>query len=379
MWNFFERLFKRQEGSKEFWQDPDLKVGWLDPENNLWTVPVIDVRPVTLSLLSATTNPNFAANAVSFGGDDGTSFIGIAPPVSRTVPAGLRFRIDKILADGQLFIPNKMEQKWALYYHQGQIICIRSWRRQVQAVADVHVDSEYATITAIHGTFLEEGEEPEFTVRVLDFLLRSHALNLVYPAPLPEGIEKNLPGAARWCYSVFGNLAQVATPHVLSDDPPDLPLRTNSMLHLAVAEGDVDAFTGCLNRGVPIDLLCNRGLSPLHWSVVGEDMKMTRLLLDRGSPVDVRSMEGATPLMNAVQAGSADKATLLLDHAADTNATDNRGFTPLHRAAELGHKELVELLLKRGASPNPVAEGHTPQSLAEAGEHSAIIKLLDTG
>ena len=190
-----------------------------------------------------TTEPEFAANAVSFEDDDGTSFIGVDPPVSRTVRASLRSRIDTILADGQLFTPRKMEQKWALYHH-GQINCIRSWIRQGQALADVHVDNEYATITAIHGTFIGEDEEPAFTVRVLDYLLRSHAVHMVYPAPLLVGMEKDRQEAARWCYSVLGNLAQIATPHVLTDDPPDRPLRTNSMLHLAVAEGMSMQLTG---------------------------------------------------------------------------------------------------------------------------------------
>ena len=39
----------------------------------------------------------------------------------------------------------------------------------------------------------------------MDFLLRSHALGMVYPAPLE---------AAMWCFKMFGNLALCAThPH----------------------------------------------------------------------------------------------------------------------------------------------------------------------
>jgi ankyrin repeat protein len=80
--------------------------------------------------------------------------------------------------------------------------------------------------------------------------------------------------------------------------------------------------------------------------------------------------------MNAVQGRSIEMVTLLLDRGADPNAADNRGFTALHRAAELGDLRIAELLLNRGAYPQAEAEGHTPQSLAQLRNHSAITKLL---
>lgn len=351
-------------------------VHWVDAADNPWRVRVLDVRPVTQTMMSTSTDRQCASNAVSFAHDDGTSFIGQEPPVTRVVKADLRFPIDRFLADGVLFIPREMEHKWALFYHRGQIICVRSWLRQVSAVARVETHPDHVEIVAVNGTFTGEDEEPQFTVRVLDYLLRSHALDTVYPAPLPVGLEMDPGRAAMWCMSSFGDRVQFATPLQILRRDPDKPLQTVSLLHIAAARGDTAGIEASVAAGVPLDLLAPDGLAPLHWALVRDELSGAALLLDLGSPVDVRSVEGATPLMNAVQAGSTGRVLFLLDRGADVNARDHRGFTALHRAAEMGQLGLVGLLLSRGASPNPEAQGQTPRSLAEASGEDAIVTVL---
>src|SRR5690348_16868479 len=96
-------------------------VSWIDGDSNPWGVPILDVRPVTGSMRSASKDPNCASNAISFTRDDGTGFIGVSPPVSRSTPAQFRYKIDRYLAPGALFIPSVMEHKWAIYFHGGKI------------------------------------------------------------------------------------------------------------------------------------------------------------------------------------------------------------------------------------------------------------------
>jgi hypothetical protein len=372
-WDRIRRLFGR-EGENAH-QIP--QVTWIEAADNPWGVRVLDVRPVTLTMLSTSADPQCASNAVSFGQDDGRSFIGESPPARRIVEASLRFPIDRILADGVLFVPSEMGHKWALFYHRGEVICVRSWLRKVQVVAEVGQRHDHVEITRVCGMFGAETEEPEFTIRVLDYLLRSHALDTVYPAPLPTGLESDPQAAAMWCMSMFGNRALIATPHRFERHDPDRPLRTHSLLHIAVARGHLAAIEEFLAAGVPIDLLAGDGLAPLHWALALDDPAVMTLLLDRGSPVDVRSAEGATPLMNAVQSASMEKVCFLLDHGADVNAHDQRSFTALHRAAEMGLLDVTQVLLDHGAAPNPDSEGHTPRSLAEGQKRGDIVAILN--
>jgi len=340
-WEKLKRAFGRQEdGGKPA---PDIR--WVEAADNPWGVRLLDVRPVTLTMLSTSGDPQCASNAVSFGQEDGTTFIGEAPPVARVVEANLRFPIDRLLADGVLFAPREMEHKWALFFHRGEIICVRSWLRRVHAVARVEQRQDHLAITQVRGTFGAEDEEPALTTRTLDYLLRSHALDTAYPAPIPAGMENDPKAAAMWCMSMFGNRASFATPHRFDRRDPERPLRSQSLLHIAVARGDARAIDDSLAAGMPIDLLAGDGLAPLHWAVGCDDVGIAALLVDRGSPVDVRSSKGATPLMNAVQSASVEKARLLID---------------------------------RGALPNPEAEGHTPRSLAEKRGHRDVVAVLES-
>ncbi len=352
------------------------RVKWIEAADNPWGVRVLDVRPVTQTAQLVSTDRQCAENAVSFSRDDGTSFIGEEPPVARTVEADLRYPVDRLLADGVLYVPYDMDNLRALFFHNGQIIVVDSWTRKVQALARVEAQQDQILVTAVHGVFTAEDEDPQFTVRVLDYLLRSHALGVAFPAPLPAAKEKNPDEAANWCMSAFGNLAHYATPHRIAWENPARPLRTLSMLHIATARGDIPGIEARLEAGVPIDIRTKDGQAPLHWSLVVEGTAVMRHLIGRGSPVDLRTDAGVTPLMDAARMGSADKASLLLDHGADVNACDRLGYTALHRCAEAGHLDVAKLLLRSGASASVEAEGHTPRSLAEARGHTELATAL---
>jgi hypothetical protein len=351
-------------------------IAWVPPGNNQWKIPVLDVRPVTQTMLSTTRNQECAKNSMSYGRDDGTGFANDTPGIQRTIPVDLAYRIDRVLVPGALFIPAAMEHKWAIYYHGARILFVRSWMRKVVAAAQVECNNGVARLVSVMGTFAGDDEAEEFTIRTTDYLLRTHALGLMFPAPLPPGFELEPKTAAVWCMNVFGKMASYATPQRLAAEIPDKPLRTYSLLHIAVAQGDAQAVGLHLQSGFPVDLLAGDGLAPLHWAFAQKSTAMADFLIQHGSPVDVRSAEGATPLMTEVQAGKIENTKFLLDRGADANAVDLRGFSSLHRAAELGHVELTLLLLKRGAHPDVMARGQTPMSLAEKRGHGEIVKLL---
>jgi hypothetical protein len=168
-----------------------LELKWIEAASNSLGVRLLDVRPITQNMLSSSANPLCASNAMSFGQDDGTSFVGQELASRRITETSLRFPVDRTLADGVLYVPSEMEHKWALFFHRGEIICVRSWLRQVKLVAHVEQHRDHVEITSVDGTFQDEDEAPEFTVRALDYLLRSHALDAVYPVPLPTGMDSD--------------------------------------------------------------------------------------------------------------------------------------------------------------------------------------------
>jgi hypothetical protein len=377
MWNFFKRRNKEQDSGPEAQASKIPDIRRIEANDNAWQVNLLEVHPVTLQMHSYSQNPDCASNAVSYRQDDGTSFIGASPSSTRTLPTNLYYRIDGMLAEGALFLPQVMEHKWALYYHRGQILCIRSWLRHVEVIAEVDIDSNQARITNVRGMFLLPDEPPEFTIRVLDYLLRSHALGQVYPAPVPEEVAQDPQKAAMWCFASYGKMAVFATSASLPFEPPEAPLRTYSLLHIAAAHADLKAVNALLSQGLSIDLPDRDGQSPLHWALNAQGLDAASYFLDHGAQVDFRDPEGATPLMQMVQLSQRDKVAFLLEHGADPNAEDTRGFAALHRAAYLGNRELVQLLLDYKAVPNLEVQGQTPRSLAASHGHQAIVSLLD--
>lgn len=375
VWQRIKAFFNKQTPKNQNNDMPDLEFKWVSADENPFQVPVLDIRPVTLGMMSTTSSQEQAANALSYSKDDGRGFLQEVPN-QPLVDMDLRFPIDGTLANGSLFLPQQMEHKWAIYYHDHKILFIRSWLRVVQAVAETKIEGNELVITGLRGWFLAENEDAAYAQRVLDFLMRSHAFGQIFPAPLEPGMEQHPLTAAHFCMNLFGSLAPYATHHPITYS--ELPiLRSNSLLHIATAWGDHQAIKRNLDAGMPIDLLASDGTAPLHWAVVAKGTETLAFLLACGSPVDVRSEAGATPLMNAVQDDKQAAASFLIERGADVNATDKRGFTALHRAAEMGKPALVRLLLESGASATVEAEGHTPRSLAELRNEQQILKLLD--
>ena len=199
------------------------RIPWIDAADTPWGVPVLDVRAVTQNMISTSADPQCAANAISFGRDDGPAFAADEPASPRVIGALIRFRVNAPLADGALFRPRQMEHKWAIFHVQRRILFVRSWTRKLHAIAELTAHEGYVEITKIRGAFTDTEESPLFTTMMVDFILRSHALGIVYPAPLPEGLEQPLE-AAMWCFQMFGNLALCATHHIIPLTMPEPPL-----------------------------------------------------------------------------------------------------------------------------------------------------------
>jgi hypothetical protein len=176
-------------------------------------------------MLATSGDPGCAANAISYDQDDGGAFAQSEPATTRVIGALVRYRIDGPLADGALFRPQQMEHKWAIFHRQGRLLFVRSWTRKLHVVAELTAQEDHVEVARISGVFTDEEESPLFTTLALDFIVRSHALGLVYPAPLPEGMEESPMEAALWCFHMFGNRALCATHEIIRLSMPEEALR----------------------------------------------------------------------------------------------------------------------------------------------------------
>jgi hypothetical protein len=357
---------------------PDLagtEPAWLEAEANPFGIRLLDVRPITLGTLATTGDPLMAQNAVSYDGEDGSSFATQRPAIARRLDAGLRFRAPERLADGALFVPHEMEDKWALFVLSGALVLVRSWRREVVLRAELRVVGDVLHVGTAVGAVASPDESEEYTRRALDFILRTHALEGAWPAPL-IGTRDDAPRAlALQCMSLFGRNAHFASFESPMRRVPTRPLRVRSRLHLAVLSGQLDKARRAVAGGVPVSLPDRFGLSAIHY--VRDPGPMLKLLLANGARVDDPSDDGTTLLMFATQDRHASLIAELLDLGAAVDAVDARGFSALHRAAEMGDASIVRMLLACGADPDRVAkDGLSPRALAARGNEASVLSVL---
>lgn len=97
-----------------------------------------------------------------------------------------------------------------------------------------------------------------------------------------------------------------------------------------------------------------------------------------GSEASKAQVGSPQALRLAAENGDLKRLQRSLDQLTDVNARDDAGRTALMLATLHGRTEAVEFLLAHGANPNTAdAEGVTPLNAAMAGNHPAIVRLLE--
>lgn len=371
--SFFKKLFGKSKQQETNASEEELP--WIEAAENPWNLRLLDLRSISQTMISTSQDPQMATNAVSYRSEDGTTFWTQMPDKDRSITSDIVLPVDGKLAPGVLFIPERMEHKWAIYFDGEFLIFVRSWLRQVFVVAKTRQENNQLMVENILGEF-SPGETEAFTNAYLNFLLISHAIGEIVPAPLPKELESDTNNAGLWAFSNYGNMAHIGVFDERFKAAPRGRLRTHSLLHIAVARADLKEMEQQIKNGVDVNVLAGDGLAPLHWSVATENTDAMEKLIELGANLNVKTLQGATPIMNAVQSNKIAHLKILLKSGALVNETDNRGFTALHRAAEMGNLDMVTLLLANHADKSIVAENYMPLSLAEKGAHQEVIDLL---
>ncbi len=140
------------------------------------------------------------------------------------------------------------------------------------------------------------------------------------------------------------------------------PVKGQTPLMWAAAEGHSDVVAGLVEMGANVNAVSKGGFTPLLFSVTKNDLPSIRTLLKAGAKPNVTLSSGSTPLMVAISYHYTDASLALIEAGADFSVKDRTGNTTLHLAAQQGDLRLVNELLARKFDPN----ARTPKSGAPA-------------
>lgn len=163
-------------------------------------------------------------------------------------------------------------------------------------------------------------------------------------------------------------------------------------IHQAAIQGDTRLLQQLLhnNPAVVDSQMMVTDATPLHLACAEGHMDAARVLLQYHANVNARDKDGETPLhktMDFVKGSffralfgarrSVELASFLLESGVSIEARNSNGETALHKAATLGRKDLVELFLTNGADPNSRNnKGNTPLRSALRHKQQQVVELL---
>ncbi|MEX0849115.1 MAG: ankyrin repeat domain-containing protein [Candidatus Dependentiae bacterium] len=152
----------------------------------------------------------------------------------------------------------------------------------------------------------------------------------------------------------------------------------NTLLHLAIVLSFEQLSKYLVSTGIDLKAQNAKGHTALHFAAQRDLIGIIELLVkERGVPVDIASDSGVTSLHTAVHVGKLSAVKRLITLDADIHAKTSSGIVPLHIACSQGHLDIATYLLRNGANKDAIAhQGSTPLYFAVLEGHPHIVDLL---
>jgi ankyrin repeat protein/uncharacterized caspase-like protein len=142
---------------------------------------------------------------------------------------------------------------------------------------------------------------------------------------------------------------------IISEDPSRINEKDSdgdSLLHLAVREGNVDTLKFLISKGADVNIKNNYGETPLQIAAHFENAEIVIQLVSNGAEINIKDSLGVTPLHDAVYHGQVEIVKYLISQGAEININDIRNKIPLHYAVMDDNIEISKYLITKGADVN---------------------------
>lgn len=184
---------------------------WLHADENPFGVETLDCTPVTQEYVSTSGDPSIAESYARLRTSTGEEYRGIQPKEAVRIDCNLVYpHEDQEHQEGAVFKSEQMEDKWDIYHYDRRFFFVRSWTGQLVYVAELSFQQDRVGVFSIlrQGAF-EESEG--HTIRVVDYLIKSHIYRIPAPHPLPADLDRDPQSLALYSLQMYGRRCQFGT------------------------------------------------------------------------------------------------------------------------------------------------------------------------
>jgi hypothetical protein len=183
------------------------QLAWLGPDQNPFGMRVLDCRPFSTTMLSATKDPSIAARFSRLRGASGEEHRGRHPEDAVVARRDLAYPFNGESRDGPLFVARQMEDKWDIYRYDGHLYFARSWTGELVFRAAIEFKEKEAVISEVEASRAKVMDDPGLVVRMVDFLMKTHLYRWEAPHPFPPGFPEDKKTLALYSFSEYGRWA----------------------------------------------------------------------------------------------------------------------------------------------------------------------------
>lgn len=154
-------------------------------------------------MISTTSDERIATSFTALRASLGQEYVGTLPQDAVEIESRLVYPLKGAIADGALFKAQQMEDKWDLYLYGDRLYFVRSWTGALTYVAGFVITSDHLIIERLWAS-REQAGDPQYVLRQLDYLVKSHALGRRLPHPLPDHLERDTQAIGLFSFGQYG-------------------------------------------------------------------------------------------------------------------------------------------------------------------------------
>ena len=183
------------------------QLAWLEADQNPFGLRVLDCRPFSTTMISATKDAAIAARFNQLRSSRGEEHRGQHPEDAILAHCDLSYPFNGESRDGPLFTAGQMEDKWDIHLYDSQLYFARSWTGEMVLRAAIEFKEKAAVITRVEANRAKVMDDPAHAVRIVDFLMKTHLYRREAPHPLPPCLPDDKKLLALYSFSEYGRRA----------------------------------------------------------------------------------------------------------------------------------------------------------------------------